>query len=111
MNLEAMQALREERERSRQQLEQEKERFRTVTKEQARLWLEEHQMFKDLLDSPDKQQLFKNCRDYLIINNVTNALSRQDNCSADWAKGYITALDTILNIVKEYNDKREKYRI
>ena len=102
MNLEAMQALREERERSRQQFEQEKERFRTVTKEQARLWL---------LDTPDKQQLFKNCRDYLIINNVTNALSRQDNCSADWAKGYITALDTILNIVKEYNDKREKYRI
>lgn len=111
MNFESMQRFTNAKATDKAEQEKAQAETNARARENARLWLEEHQLFKDLLPSPEHFEQYKRCRDFLILKRIANKVGRGDYFSADWAKGYMDGINTILDIVNEYNQKREQYRI
>lgn len=72
-------------------------------KREAVEFLKTRKMFKDLLPNDEAIDNFKRCKDYLFLNVVIPNIGI--NISADYANGYKAALESIIKIVDQYNEK------
>lgn len=111
MNLEEMQRFTEEKKLSKTEQKRIKEEQLVKERQLAQDWVKANQMFKDLIDTPERKELFKKCRDYLILEVMAKTIGRNNYHTADWAKGYIDGIDTFIGIVDTYDAKRNKYKI
>lgn len=72
-------------------------------KREAVEFLKTRKMFKDLLPDENSIDNFRRCKDYLFLNVLIPQIGISVN--ADYANGYKNALETILSVVNEYNER------
>lgn len=111
MNFEQVQRFNEAKSLEEQKMDEVLQARKEASKQRIREWLEEYQIFKDLLPDENKIEQYKRCKDFLILKRIATMVGRDIYNSADWAKGYMDGINSFLSIINEYNHKREQYTI
>ena len=78
-------------------------------KEEALEFLKTRKMFKELLDTPERVEKFKECREWLLLHVLVPQIGLSELTDAHFAKGYQYALETFEAVVEKWDNYNKEY--
>lgn len=107
MNYEMAQRVKKERRSEKTKQDELRAKAEQEKFEEAKRFIETRKIFADLLEG--REDLFKQCREFLILNTLIPEIGINDLVDAKFAAGYRLALETIEAVAKQYKTYLERY--
>lgn len=110
VNFEQAQRFKNSQKAEQKKIEEEKVKAEAEQKAAALEFLKTRKIFKDFVETPERMEQLEKCIEFLELKVLAQMVGVNDYTNSDWARGYRDGVESIREVVKNYNKYLEQYK-
>lgn len=110
VNFEEAQRFQNSKAKDKKALAEEENRIKEEKRKAALEFIDTRKCFKEFVDTEERLEQLDKCIEFLELKVLAQMVGVNEYTNADWARGYRDGVESIREVVKNYNKYLEEYK-